>query len=156
MRRACCAAALLAAGACSNVAAGTAGVLPSSAPVPARGVVGDTVRVIINHVLADKRGQFEHFTHEILLPAMTKMAPVDSISARQMHQARLLHPTRMEPDSTYAYVFIVDPVVTSRSYSFPDLFTRAYGSQKADEYMRMFRESLARPSDTYLVTNASW
>ena len=62
----------------------------------------------------------------------------------------------MEPDSTYAYVFIVDPVVTSRSYSFPDLFTRAYGSQKADEYMRMFRESLARPSDTYLVTNASW
>lgn len=156
MRRACCAAALLAAGACSNVAAGTAGALSSSVPVPARGIVGDTVRVIINHVLADKRGQFEHFTHDMLLPAMTKMAPVDSITARQMRQARLLLPTRMEPDSTYAYVFIVDPVVSSRSYSFPDLFTRAYGSQKADEYMRIFRESLARPSDTYLVTNASW
>jgi len=154
VRKAWCATALLAATACASAA--TSAPARLSASVPARGVVGDTVRVIVNHVLADKRGQFEHFTHEVLLPAMVKMAPTDLTTAGQMRQARLLYPTRMDADSTYAYVFIVDPVVTSRSYSFPDLFTRAYGSQKADEYMRMFRESLARGSDTYLLTNASW
>lgn len=153
MKRAWCAGALLAV-ACACATTGAQATMP--AIMPARAVVGDTVRVIINHVLPDKRGQFEQFTHEILLPAMIRMAPADEITARQMRQARLLYPTRMEPDSTYAYVFIVDPVATSRGYSFPDLFTRAYGSQKAEEYMRMFRESLARASDTYLVTNASW
>jgi hypothetical protein len=107
-------------------------------------------------VLADKRGQFDRFTHEILAPAMVKMAPSDPVTARQLQRARILDPTRMERDSTYSYVFIVDPVVTSRGYSFPELLAKAYGARQAEEYVKLFRESLASASETYLVTNSSW
>jgi hypothetical protein len=144
---------LLAACACAG-AGSTSTALPERALV--RGNPGDTVRVIINHVLADKREQFEHFAHDVLMPAMVKVAPSDPVTARQMRQARLLHPVAMDRDSTYAYVFIVDPVATSGSYSFPNLFARAYGSDRANEYMQRFRESLARAQETYLVVNDRW
>lgn len=107
-------------------------------------------------MLSDRRVQFERFVHEALLPAMQKVAPSDPVTARQLARARLLTPTAMDPDSTWAYVFLVDPVATSGSYSFSKLFTEAYGSDRAAEYMAMFRGSLARPQETYLVVNAGW
>lgn len=152
-----CAATLVLVGvACSGAASSTTAAMATMAPAPMRGATGDTVRVIINHVSADKRAQFEHFAHDILAPAMAKVAPSDPATARQLRQARLLAPTRLERDSTWSYVFIVDPVVTSRSYSFPELLTKAYGAEKANEYLQLFREALARPQETYLVTNAGW
>lgn len=152
----CTAMLLLMVAACSSSAGSTTAAMATVAPAPMRGIVGDTVRVIINHVSADKRAQFEHFAHDILAPAMAKVAPSDPATARQLRQARLLAPTRPERDSTWSYVFIVDPVVTSRSYSFPELLTKAYGAEKANEYLQLFREALARPQETYLVTNAGW
>ena len=41
---------------------------------------GDPMRVILNHVKADKRVQFEKFVYEILLPALEKNAGSDPIS----------------------------------------------------------------------------
>ena len=152
MRRGLAAAALALLVGCASAG----GRAASAAGAPMRGVAGDTVRVVINHVLVDRRAQFERFLHEALLPAMQKVAPSDPVTARQLARARLLTPTAMDRDSTWAYVFLVDPVASSGSYSFSKLFTEAYGSDRAAEYMALFRESLARPQDTYLVVNTAW
>lgn len=150
------AAMLLATAACTTSAARTPSAGSVAPATPVRGAVGDTVRVIINHVLPGERAQFERFAHEVLLPAMIQAARSDSITAKQLARARLLSPTSMDRDSTWAYVFIVDPVATSGSYSFPKLLTSVYGADRAASYMQMFRESLARPQETYLVVNTRW
>jgi hypothetical protein len=129
---------------------------PITTPEPVRGAVGDTVRVIVNHVRNDRRDEFERFLHETLYPAMVQAAPTDSITARQMQRARVLRPTTMSADSTWSYIFIVDPVVSSASYSFPRLFAKVFAPAKADTAMQSFRESLARPSETYLLVNEHW
>ena len=41
---------------------------------------GDPIWVILNHVKADKRAQFEKFVYEVLLPALEKNAESDPIS----------------------------------------------------------------------------
>lgn len=128
----------------------------ASAPEPMRGAPGDTVRVIVNHVRPDKRDQFEHFVHDVLYPAMRQEAPTNQTSALQMRRARLLRPTAPSADSTLPYVFIVDPVVTSAGYSFPRLLTSVFGQAKGNEYWQLFRETLARPQETYLVVNERW
>ena len=130
--------------------------VPTARTQPMRGAPGDTVRVIVNHVQYDRRDQFERFLHETLYPAMAQAAPTDSITARQMQRARVLRPTTISADSTWSYVFIVDPVVSSASYSFPRLFAEVYPQAKADSVMQVFRESLARPSDTYILVNERW
>ena len=123
---------------------------------PTRGAPGDTVRVIVNHVRSDRRDEFERFLHETLYPAMVQAAPTDSVTARQMQRARVLRPTSISADSTWSYVFLVDPVVSSASYSFPRLFAKVYPQAKADSAMQAFRESLARPSETYILVNERW
>lgn len=130
--------------------------LPAAGAQPARGAPGDTVRVIVNHVRNDRREEFERFLHEILYPAMVQAAPTDSVTALQMQRARVLRPTSMSADSTWSYVFLVDPVVSSASYSFPRLFAKVYPQARADSAMQTFRESLARPSDTYILVNERW
>jgi hypothetical protein len=129
---------------------------PTITAQPVRGAVGDTVRVIVNHVRNDRRDEFERFLHETLYPAMVQAAPTDSITARQMQRARLLRPATMSADSTWSYVFIVDPVVSSASYSFPRLFAKVFAPAKADSAMQSFRESLARPSESYILVNEHW
>lgn len=155
MRRGRIIAAAVAAGAGMAAACGH-GPSPTTVAPPVRGAVGDTVRVIVNHVRNDRRDEFERFLHETLYPAMVQAAPADSITARQMQRARVLRPTTMSADSTWSYVFIVDPVVSSASYSFPRLFAKVFPSAKADSAMQSFRESLARPSETYLLVNEHW
>lgn len=143
-------------GACGSVPPATTVPSTSAEAAPVRGAIGDTVRVIINHVRWDKRDQFNQFVHGVLYPAMVQAAPSDPLTARQMRRARVLRPIAMDRDSTYAYVFLVDPVAGSESYSFPRLLARVYSQAKADEYMQQFRVSLARPQETYLVINTQW
>jgi hypothetical protein len=131
-----------------------AGVAPLTGVM--RGTPGDTVRVIVNHVRADRRDQFDRFLHAVLYPAMVQAAPNDSLTALQMQRARVLAPTGMSADSTWTYVFVVDPVVSSASYSFSRLFARVYTQAKADSSMQLFRDALARPSETYIEVNERW
>jgi hypothetical protein len=147
---------IAAAGACGTTKSATTIPSTSAEAAPVRGAIGDTVRVIINHVRWDKRDQFDRFVHEVLYPAMVQAAPSDPLTARQMRRARVLRPLGIGRDSTYSYVFLVDPVAGSEAYSFPRLFARVYSESQANEYMQQFRESLARPQESYLVINMQW
>ena len=64
---------------------------------------GDRVNVILNHVRADKRAQFEEFVFEGLLPALRENARSDPMAKKVLDQTRMLVPaekTTMKPTHT--------------------------------------------------------
>jgi hypothetical protein len=122
----------------------------------ARGVIGDTVRMVVNHVRPEKRDQFERFMREVLHPTMERAARSDAETADHMRRARMLRSVKPDSDGTYAYVFLVDPAASSVPYSFARLLQRMYPPGQAAEWMAMYRESLARPSESSTLVNVAW
>jgi len=85
-----------------------------------RAASGEKVWVVLTPIKADKRAAFEHFVQDILVPAVTRIAP------NVYHQVRALYPTQPEADGTYTYVFLMDPLIPDASYDFAVLFRQAY------------------------------
>jgi hypothetical protein len=131
---------------------------PAQAPAAefVRGTIGDTVRMVVNHVRPDKRDEFEHFMRDILHPAMDTLALTDQETAKHIRRARLLRPWKMDADSTYPYIFLVDPVATTTPFDFSRALARRYSADQVAAYMAMFRGTLARRSDSYTFVNAEW
>jgi len=71
-----------------------------------RAAKGDTVWVIINHIKAEKKEQFEKFITETLWGGSNKLKGNDRTVFKQ---TRVLYPTKPEADGTLSYVFIMDP-----------------------------------------------
>lgn len=113
-----------------------------------RAAKGDTVWVLLNQIKADKREQFEKFVHEILWPVALKLDPIDQKVAKQ---TRVLHPIEMNEDSTYTYVFLMDPVIPNANYQVMYYLKKGYGEEKAKEYSKMFEECFASPQIGYTL-----
>lgn len=109
---------------------------------------GDTVWVLLNHIKADKCEQFEKFVHEILWPIALES---DQISQQVAHHTRVLHPVEMNEDSTYTYVFIMDPVIQDASYQFSHYLKKKYDEEKTKKYLKMVNECYASPQIGYSV-----
>jgi hypothetical protein len=129
------------------------GAAAQQAPPRAMASTGQTVWVIVNPVKADKRAQFERFVNEIFWPSAAKMSAADQQAFRH---TRVLNPTKPQPDGTYAYLFIMDPVLKGVSYSIVPLLKKAYGDAKAAEYNKLFTESLAGEQITYVSTQSKY
>jgi hypothetical protein len=109
-------------------------------PIHQRGArVGEPVWLLLNHVKADRRAQFERFVFEALRPAGERLAP--AIPAR----VRVLAPTRANDDGTFTYIMLLDPVLPDEDYRLAPLLERAYGEEHAREHMRAFTDALATP-----------
>ena len=113
-----------------------------------RAAEGDTVWVLLNHIKADEREQFEKFVHEILWPVALKLDVIDQKVAKQ---TRVLHPIEMNKDSTYTYVFLMDPAIPNANYQVMYYLKKGYGEEKAKEYSKMFEECYARPQVGYML-----
>jgi len=112
-----------------------------------RAAKGDTVWVIINHIKADKKEQFEKFITEIFWGASNKLKGNDRAVFKQ---TRVLYPTKPEADGTLSYVFIMDPVVNGGDYDLRSLLGKIYGDQKASEYESVFNETAASEQTVYV------
>lgn len=97
---------------------------------------GEQVWVLLSHVRADKREQFEHFVHDLLTPAAAKSLPVAH------GQTRFLHPVEPNEDGSYTYVFLMDPVVGGADYRIDHLLQQMYGDELAAEYNKIWHESM--------------
>lgn len=130
---------------------------PAAAPAATSAVqaaAGDTVRMFINHVHADRRQQFEQFVLQTLTPTLDRIAATDPQVRQQRQHTRMLQPIQANPDGTYTYIFLLDPPVPGADYTFTTLFRRAgMPEEQATTHIRSFQESLARPQEarTYIV-----
>ena len=98
---------------------------------------GDTMWVLLNHIKFDKQQQFEKFIHEIFWPKSV-MLPDEEQQA--FSHTRVLHPVKMNEDSSYTYIFIMDPVIHGVSYSFLYYLKKMYGEAQAKKYFQMLSE----------------
>ena len=115
-----------------------------------RAVEGERMWVLLNHVEADKWEQHQRFVHDVLVPAMEKVEPF------ALRHVRFLHPAEQNEDGTYTSVFLMDPLVEDADYDILSLLTKAYGKEKAEEYVQLWGENLAGPQVGYDLFQSPW
>jgi len=118
----------------------------SNNPRPtARAVESDTVWVVWNVVKKDKVEQFEDFNFNYLDPAAKEFYP------EMRNTVRVLKPVEPNADGTFTYVYLMDPAIDSTYPMRPSLEAK-YGSEKADEYLKMFTDCLKDGKQQWVVT----
>lgn len=113
-----------------------------------RAAEGEQMWILINHVKAGKWEQHEHFVHDILMPAAEKVDPA------AFRHTRFLHPAEQNEDGTYTSVWLMDPLIEGADYTYLGLLTKAYGKEKAKEYIKLWEESEASPQVGYSLIQA--
>lgn len=119
----------------------------SAQKISLRAAKGDTVWVIVNHIKADKKEQFEKFIAGTLWGASKQLKGKDQAVFKQ---TRVLYPTKPEADGTLSYIFIMDPLVNGGDYNLHSLLGKIYGDQKALEYENVFNETAASEQTMYV------
>ena len=117
---------------------------------------GDPMWVILNHVKADKRAQFEKFVYEVLVPALEKNAEGDPTSRNILEHTRMLEPRRANKDSSYTYIWLMDPVVKEANYSYESIISGVHSPEETEKYLSMVRECLVAPQVFYSVKQGRW
>ncbi|GAB3902450.1 hypothetical protein GCM10028803_29160 [Larkinella knui] len=112
----------------------------------------ETVWVIAYPVKANKRAQYERFIHEIFWPGARNLSAAEQ---KIFKQTRVMHPTKPEADGSYAYLFIMDPVIKGADYGIESLLTKMYGKQKAAEHLKLFKDAVIEKNyKSYYVTQS--
>tara|TARA_B110000438_G_scaffold224861_1_gene218795 strand:- start:150 stop:581 length:432 start_codon:yes stop_codon:yes gene_type:complete len=117
---------------------------------------GDQMWVILNHVKVDKRQQFEKFAYNVLLPALKENAKSNLTTRKMIGQTRMLEPIRANKDSSYTYIWLMDPLVKGAIYSYPDILNRVYSPEETKKYISMNNECLVSPQVAYPVKQGRW
>ena len=117
---------------------------------------GDPMWVLLNHVKADKRQQFEKFVYEILLPAPEENAKNDLKTRNLIEQTRMLEPRRANKDSSYTYIWLMDPIVKKADYSYTGILSRVHSPEETKKYISMHNECLVSPQVAYRVKQGRW
>ena len=117
---------------------------------------GDPMWVILNHVKADKRQQFEKFAYEVLLPALEETAKSNLTTRKMIGQTRMLEPRRANKDSSYTYIWLMDPLVKDAIYSYPGILKRVYSPEETKKYISMNNECLVSPQVAFPVKQGRW
>ena len=118
---------------------------------------GDPMWVILNHEKADKRQQFEKFVYEILLPALEENAKNDSKTRNLIEQTRMLEPRFANKDSSYTYIWLMDPLLKDAIYSYPGILKRVYSPEETKKYISMNNECLVGGRQvSYSVKQGRW
>ena len=111
---------------------------------------GEDMWILLNHIRAEKREAFEYFLHAILMPALSHVHP------ETYNKARVLHPTKPNKDGTYTYIFLMDPVVSDGIYNISNIIHGFYKPELADEYMKIWDETLVSPQVEYDMVQSAW
>ena len=117
---------------------------------------GESMWVILNHVKADKRQQFEEFAYKVLLPALEENAISNLTTRKMIGQTRMLEPSRSNKDSSYTYIWLMDPIVKDADYSYPGILNKVYSPEETKKYISMNDECLVSPQIGYRVKRGSW
>jgi hypothetical protein len=137
---------------CLAICISGSGQTSSHGSLASRASRGDTVWVLVNHIKADKRQVFEKFITETFWNRSKQLPPKDQ---QVFKQTRVLYPTAAEPDGTYSYIFIMDPLVTGGDYDIKSLLIKMYGEREGAKYNTLFDETAAGVQSQYVVVQSA-
>lgn len=123
----------------------------SSRTEPAK-VEPGTMWVLLNYVKADQRASFETFAFERLLPALEKGAASDPVLRKVHSQTRMLVPQHANPDGTYTYIWLMDPVVPGADYEYRPILERAFSKRETDAALALMEGAMAAPQVGFAVS----
>jgi len=129
---------------------GIVAAAPAGAQLGMRAAAQDTVLIIANTVLADRRQDFER-SMQRLHEAGMRAEEDGSLIRSTVLSSRLLLPTEPEADGTYTYFIVVDPRIPGADYTLDSLLNRLFSPEEAQELARIFSESQAGPQRIWRV-----
>jgi hypothetical protein len=111
---------------------------------------GETVWIVTNKVKPESKNAFESFMKDIFL---NTLANSTKDSTKLLYsKTRYLTPKKQNRDSSWTYVFIMDPWVEGGNYSELDLFKEKFPVAKAMEYDSMYMSYMKeQPTVTQLI-----
>ena len=130
----------------------------SAYAAPLMAMPGDTMVVLVHHVAPDRQGDFETFV-DAFMTALYDAADADRLSpdeADVLATLRVLFPAEPSVDGTLAYLFLLDPAITSVDFAIPTLLARTVEADRTEELMTLFEGSLARAPERYVVTPSGY
>ena len=80
----------------------------------------------------------------------------DITSKKIIGQTRMLEPKRANKDSSYTYIWLMDPIVKDADYSYPGILNKVYSPEETKKYISMNDECLVSPQIGYRVKRGSW
>jgi hypothetical protein len=108
---------------------------------------GQKVEVVLDHIKADKREQFERF-----LDLFWRNLDAWPAEDQQIHDnTRLLSPNKANADGTYTYAWLLDPFIEGANYRIRTLLQKMYGEEKAAEYFHLWVDTWASERVEYML-----
>jgi hypothetical protein len=111
---------------------------------------GERVTICIETIKAEKKADFDRLLHQVLGPAGLET------NGRVFENTRLIEPSEANPDGTWSYLSILDPVIADGDYSTQHTLENKYGPAEGEKYSAAYRACYAAPVRIYRGTQASW
>jgi hypothetical protein len=111
---------------------------------------GERVTICIETIKAEKKAEFDHLIHDVLGPAGLET------NSRVYESTRLIEPSEANPDGTWSYVSILDPVIADGDYSAQHTLQSKYGAAEGERLSKAYHECYAAPVKIHRGTQASW
>jgi hypothetical protein len=116
----------------------------------ARAAVGETVWVCVDRVKPDLRDEYRRFLFEVKAPAVRSVRP-------EAHgSVRLLEPAAPNPDGTWPFIWIMDPVMPGEDYDTAAILEAFYGPAVAAGHMRRLDEMCAEEQSFHEMIQTDW
>jgi hypothetical protein len=100
-----------------------------------------SILVVVNVVEADKKQQFEDYLKQFHA-ALEKVSASDATVKRMDMQTRVLSPAEANPDGTYTYVFLMDPLVEGADYNMQNILKKAVAADEAERLFQQFADAI--------------
>jgi hypothetical protein len=111
---------------------------------------GEPVMLIVTKVKADKKKQFEDYMDRFGA-ALAKVAQTDSTVKRVAAQTRTLTPAQADPDGTFTYVFLMDPVVKDADYDMMKVLEKVLTKDEVEQLKKQFEDAVVGPQQMFAL-----
>jgi len=114
------------------------------------------VLYILNHIKYDKSKDFEKVLYDEVTIALSEYRDDDPVKQKLNDKAirslKILNPSSMNQDSTWTYIFEINPYVEGADYSLGPRLVQKYGEKVAKEVFGRWNECFTEDGqDSYLL-----
>ena len=109
------------------------------------------VWVIANYIKENAKADYEKWMTDIFFKPMNNTK--DPLLAQQNASTRWLSPARQNPDKTWTYVFLMDPIIPKADYDIENYLQHTYGEAQGKTYMKQYESFIASEPQIYVLKN---
>ncbi len=109
------------------------------------------VWVIINYIKDNAKADYEKWMTDIFFKPMNNTK--DPVLAQQNASTRWLSPARQNPDKTWTYVFLMDPIIPKADYDIENYLQHTYGEAQGKTYMKQYESFIASEPQVHVLNN---